>query len=278
MRIAILGHKGMLGHVCKRYFSEIGYEVITIDERYDVSYPDKFFDTVRIKRPQAIINCIGLIKQKSDDPLRLLFMNSVFPLQLSIRFPETIIIHPSTDCVFSGSSNKGRYFVDTIPDPADIYGISKALGEIIQKYPYTWILRCSIIGPELVNRTGLLEWFLSRVENKKNNGDNVDNTIYGFTNHKWNGITTLEWAKCASELLTRVKNGDVHSKIIQSGTLRIYSKSEILRMIANVWRKDVEIVDKEDTICVDRSLMPMWERKPLLEQLKELYSWYYGVW
>lgn len=283
MRIAILGHKGMLGHVCKRYFSEIGYEVITIDDRYDMSYPDKFFDVVRVKRPEAIINCIGLIKQKSDDPLRLLLMNSVFPLQLNIRFPDTIIIYPSTDCVFSGNGgcndNKRGYFVDTIPDPTDMYGISKVLGEIVYRYPYTWILRCSIIGPELVNRTGLLGWFLSKSDSKKNSGDNVGNTIYGYTNHKWNGITTLEWAKCASELLTRVKNGDVHSKIIQPGTLRVYSKSEILCMICDVWKDDVEIVDKEAAIHVNRSLVPMreWERKPLLEQLKELYSWYYGV-
>lgn len=278
MRIAVLGHKGMLGHVCKRYFSETGHEVITIDKRYEMSCPDKFFDVIKSKRPEAIINCIGLIKQKSDDPLRLLLMNSVFPLQLSIRFSDTIIIHPSTDCVFSG--NKGKYFVDAIPDPTDIYGISKALGEIIQKYPFTWILRCSIIGPELTDNTnvdvangiGLLEWFLSKVKNKKN-----DEIIYGYVNHKWNGITTLEWAKCASELLTIVKNERVYSKIIQPGTSRIYSKSEILHIIAEVWKKDAQIVNKEAATCVDRSLVHMWERKPLLGQLHELYDWYYKM-
>lgn len=283
MRIAILGHKGMLGHMCKRYFSEIGHDVVTVDERYGLSYSAKFFDAVEEKRPEVIINCIGLIKQKSDDPLRLLLMNSVFPLQLNIRFPDTVIIHPSTDCIFSG--NKGKYFVDAIPDPTDIYGASKALGEIIQKYPFTWILRCSIIGPELVNRenngtnitngVGLLGWFLSSVENKKVGNNKIDETIYGFTNHKWNGITTLEWAKCASELLATIKNGRIHSKIIQPGTSIIYSKFEILRMISDIWGKDVEIVDKEDATCVDRSLVPMCIRKPLLEQLHELYDWYY---
>lgn len=292
MRIAILGHKGMLGHVCKRYFSEIGHEVVTIDERYELSYPDKFFDVIKSKRPQAIINCIGLIKQKSNDPLRLLLMNSVFPLQLSIRFPETIIIHPSTDCIFSG--NKGKYFVDYISDPNDMYGISKALGEIVYKYPYTWILRCSIIGPELTqsnnvdvsNGIGLLGWFLSKVRAKKryekndekhNRNNSIEHVIYGYTNHKWNGVTTLEWAKCASELLMKIKNERICSKIIQLGTSKIYSKSEILHIIADVWKEDAKIVDKEDTVCVDRSLIPNWERKPLLEQLHELYDWYYDI-
>lgn len=283
MRIVVLGHKGMLGHVCVRYFSEIGHEVVTVDKRYLNSYPDKFFDDVKTVEPEVIINCIGLIKQKSDDADRLLVMNAAFPLELSIRFSskDTIIIHPSTDCIFSGK--KGKYFVDSIPDPVDMYGVSKTLGETVLRYPLTWILRCSIIGPELVdnngnnNKVGLLEWFLSKVEDKKNNGSNVDNTIYGFTNHKWNGITTLEWAKCASELLTDIKNGRRYSNIIQIGTKEVHSKAKILHMIADVWKtnKDTKIVDKESAESVDRSLVPMWVRKPLNEQLIELYDWYY---
>lgn len=279
MKILVLGHRGMLGHVCKRYLSEIGYNVLTIGEnehenenesgRYNLPNPDKFFDVISTQRPNVIINCIGLIKQKSDDPFKLLAINSVLPLQLSIRFPKTIIIHPSTDCIFSGL--KGGYCVDTLSDPTDMYGISKALGEIIHRYPLTWVLRCSIIGPELktgLKPSGLLEWFLSQSDNK----------VYGYINHKWNGITTLEWTKCVSELLIMIRDGKSPcNKIVQPGTSEIHSKFEMLHMFSDVWKKDIQIISIESGTNIDRSLKPTWKRKPFLEQLKELYDWYYHI-
>ena len=151
-----------------------------------------------------------------------------------------------------------------------------------------WILRCSIIGPEKrKDGFGLLEWFLSQ-----------DTNVDGYTNHIWNGITTLEWAKCTYELLMAIKNGErdklmvierdklmviekdklmANDKIIQPGTEMVHSKAEILHLLAKIWKKDIKITDIESTKSVDRSLKPTWERKLLSEQLLELHSWYYNT-
>jgi dTDP-4-dehydrorhamnose reductase len=267
----------MLGHVVARYLKETDHKISTIDERYDYFQSSVFLDIVSKTYPDAIINCIGLIKQKINingtnihNIYKLLSINSIFPLQLSIKFPKTIIIHPSTDCVFSGK--KGNYLIDDLPDTNDIYGVSKSLGEIISRYPFTYVIRTSIIGPELGNNKGnnkgfgLLEWFLSQ-----------DNAVDGYTNHKWNGVTTLEWSKCALEILSMVQIKDApQSKIIQMGTSKVHSKSEILHMISDIWKHDIKIIDTQTEISIDRSLKPTWIRKPLLEQLKELHKWYYA--
>lgn len=284
MRILVLGHRGRLGHVGVRYLKEMGHEVLTIDKRYDPSYQDSFFHRISYIKPDVIINCIALtgvltdvLTDKKDDmnsnTSEMMTINVALPLQLSVRFPRSIIIHPSTDGIFSG--NKGWYNVNDIPDATDIYGISKVLGEMVYKYHNTWIIRCSTIGPEKVselkNNNGLLEWFLSQ----------NDNILQGYTNHKWNGNTTLEWMKCVHELLTMIKNGkgtvDNVNRIIQPGTKEVYSKAEMLHMFSDVWKKDIKIIDTESTIDIDRSLEPTWERKPLLEQLRELHNWY-GQW
>jgi len=266
MKILILGHNGMLGHVCKKYFLEVGYNILTLKEnveKYNLLNSDKFFTEIETLNPDVIINCIGLIKQKSDNPSDLLISNSVFPLHLRLKFPNIKIIHPNTDCIFSGET--GSYKIDDLPSPTDIYGISKALCEIIIKYPNTYIIRCSFIGPELnKSNFGLLEWFLTQ-----------EGCVNGYIDHKWNGITTLEWAKCASELLMKIKNNEKYNKLIQPGTKEIYTKADMLHLISDVWNKNVIINNVKSSKSVDRTMTVTLIRKPLLEQLIELKKWYY---
>lgn len=71
------------------------------------------------------------------------------------------LIHVSTDCVFSGK--KGNYNESDFRDADDIYGRSKALGEIINDKDLT--IRTSIIGPELkLNGEGLFHWLCIKKE------------------------------------------------------------------------------------------------------------------
>ena len=110
-------------------------------------------------RPDAVINCIGIVKQltAAQDPLRALPINSLLPHRLAqlCHLMGARLIHISTDCVFSG--RKGNYRETDFADADDLYGRSKLLGEVDQQHVIT--LRTSIIGRELVNRNGLVEWF-----------------------------------------------------------------------------------------------------------------------
>ena len=152
---------------------------------------ENILDYIEIKKlqrlkPDILINCLGITnKEKIDNSRQIenfININSLLPHRLQRICSEmgTRLIHLSTDCIFSGS--KGFYSEYDIPDPTDIYGKSKLLGEI--DFENTLTIRKSVIGHELVSRKGLLEWFL-----------NQNSSIQGYKNVIFSGLTVLELAK-----------------------------------------------------------------------------------
>lgn len=100
MRVFVLGQQGMLGHVVARYLAQLGCQVVTSPLRYAAQARDPLIETVRDSGCTWIVNAIGRIKQKSDNPAELFLANSLFPLHLSLRLrPDQRLVHASTDCV-----------------------------------------------------------------------------------------------------------------------------------------------------------------------------------
>lgn len=258
MRIFVLGHRGMLGHVVARYLQESGMQVVTSDERYTGLAGDLLLRQVRESGAAWVMNAIGLIKQKSITPADLYRLNTVLPIHLLQELdPEQRLLHASTDCVFSG--REGCYAPEARRDPDDDYGLSKALGEVVALDPRATVFRVSIIGPDHGEGKGLFGWFMTQ-----------KGTVRGYTNHFWNGITTLEWAKAAVEIISgKAPAGGLK----QLGVAKAVSKHELLRMINEIWSRNVLIEPGEAESPVDRTLVPAWVRAPLRDQLLELKSW-----
>src|SRR4026208_1324222 len=102
MKVLVLGHKGMLGHVVTRFLREQGLNVLTLQERYTAQPNDPLIRAIEASEADWIINCIGLIKQKSDDSLALIKTNSMAPAHIKSALRKgQRLLHPSTDCVFS---------------------------------------------------------------------------------------------------------------------------------------------------------------------------------
>ena len=91
-------------------------------------------------------------EQGGRDPLPSIAINSLLPHQLAQMAAArgARLIHFSTDCVFSG--RRGNYVEDDEPDPVDLYGRSKLLGEVTA--PNALTLRTSIVGRELRGHWG----------------------------------------------------------------------------------------------------------------------------
>lgn len=168
----MLGHK--LSQVAKKSFD------VTVSLRQPPPSCDEFdifkdsyvitdvraeeFETVghavEAARPDVVVNCIGIVKQSSAaDAIAAIKINSLFPHRLAqlARDLGARLIHLSTDCVFSG--RKGNYSESDQPDPEDLYGRTKLLGELREDHCLT--IRTSMIGRELNGSHGLLEWFLA---------------------------------------------------------------------------------------------------------------------
>jgi dTDP-4-dehydrorhamnose reductase len=186
MKITVLGAGGMAGHVVASYLTQQGHDVDAVArDRLDIENPISvvaFFDCLKT---DFVVNCIGLLVQPCiQRPDRASVINSWFPHYVEYRLKDsrTQLIHLSTDCVFDGAT--GNYTETAAHTEMNAYGRSKSLGEVDNNKDITF--RMSIIGPELKNGTGLLDWV------RKNPG----NELPGWDNAWWNGITTLQLAKC----------------------------------------------------------------------------------
>jgi dTDP-4-dehydrorhamnose reductase len=186
MRITVLGANGMAGHAVASYLGQQGHEVDAVDRtRLDVENPISvmaFFDQLDT---DFVVNCIGLLVQPCiQRPDRASVINSWFPhyIEYRLKDTQTRLIHLSTDCVFDGF--RGNYIETDAHTEMNAYGRSKSLGEVNNSKDITF--RMSIIGPELKNGTGLLDWVRT----------NPASELPGWDNAWWNGITTLQLAKC----------------------------------------------------------------------------------
>ena len=177
MRILVLGADGMLGHALVRGLQEQHAVVGSVRRKpsdtvvralgnceilvgFEALHPDELAQLLAEARAEVVVNCIGLVKQRSEssEAERSIRVNSLFPHVLSQACAATgrRLIQISTDCVFSG--RKGGYTTQDVPDPLDLYGRSKLLGEVQQEGVLT--LRTSMIGLELRTGHSLIEWFL----------------------------------------------------------------------------------------------------------------------
>lgn len=260
--ILVLGHKGMLGQMVCTYFHNKGYGIHTTSYRFNEEQKDLFLAECAKDEYDMVFNCIGRIKQKTDDLNDLLMANATLPLALKEHLRASqILIQPSTDCVFDGNTNQ-PYTIDEKMNALDAYGWSKRLGETaVLNRPNTILYRVSIIGPDQnKNGKGLLSWFLS-------NPDSA--SINGFANHLWNGITTLEWCKQIEALLINKKSeGQFIFEI--GGTKEIYTKFQMLNLFQEYYQTNYTIEQIETENAVNRSMQPSLVSPSLEKQLEEL--------
>lgn len=256
-RVLILGADGMLGHELVRVLgsrleiaatvrtsAQTGAVTVLADRMIlrpgvDATAPETVADAVRDVRPDVVVNCIGIVKQRREasDPVASIRVNSLFPHQLALVCAEhrCRLVHVSTDCVFSG--RRGGYAEDDLADPVDLYGRSKLLGEPVGERCLT--LRTSMIGPELKGASGLLEWFLAQRGGR----------VTGFTRAIFSGLTTTALSRIIERIVAE------HPGL--SGLYHLasdpISKHDLLVRIRDRLELDVEIRPAADPRC-DRSL------------------------
>lgn len=255
IRVLVLGATGMLGHKLGQVLSA-HHETHLAVRRAQAPVLRDLFDADRVSTgvsaedprsvervldeiaPAVVVNCIGIVKQAdaARQAVPSITVNSLFPHRLGelCAARGARLIHISTDCVFSG--RVGGYTEDDIPDPIDLYGRSKLLGEVAE--PGCLTLRTSIVGRELEGAHGLLEWFLGQ-----------SGSVRGFAKAVFSGLTT----EALSELVARV----VREQPALSGLWHVAAepidKLALLERFRDAFGLDIEIV-ADDALRIDRSL------------------------
>jgi dTDP-4-dehydrorhamnose reductase len=257
MRVIVLGAAGMLGHkLLQRLRAEHDVAGTVRDSAPNVGlrqvlpgiklYPgvdaadrSSLARAIDDWQPRLIVNAIGVIKRSKvpSDPLPSIAINALLPHQLAQMAAAcgARLLHFSTDCVFSG--RRGNYVEADEPDPVDLYGRSKLLGEV--RAPNALTLRTSIVGRELRGHLGLIDWFLSQRGHQ----------INGYVRALYSGLTTLAMA----DLIAWLIRAQPELQGLWQVSAEPISKFDLLQLVKRVYRLDIEIAPDAVFVC-DRRL------------------------
>lgn len=237
------------GGVDRYQIEKFDLNLLYDDYRQRKGYESLYFKDFlkRVGDIDCVINAIGVITPHAlKDPAMTFFANSAFPFILSNIFKEKLI-HITTICSFNGK--EGYPYDEKSPkSPEDVYDLSKSLGEPTE----CLTLRSSMVGKELREFKGLLEWFLQQ-EGK---------TINGFTKYIWNGLTTKEFGNICYKIIEN------RERYPLNGIYHIFadsiSKYDMLLKFREKYNIKCEIVP-DDTVKINRTLSTIY---PLCSQLE----------
>jgi dTDP-4-dehydrorhamnose reductase len=190
-------------------------------------------------QPGIIVNCVAVTLRKgaSADAAASIALNALLPHQLAqwCTAHGARLIHFSTDCVFSGRT--GGYAEESRTDAEDLYGRTKALGEVCGAGALT--LRSSFIGRELAHGTELLEWFLAQRGGR----------IRGYRQALYTGVSSLYLARLVGDIIEH------HPRLAGLYNLasEVITKFDLLCLARAAFGVDVEI-DPDDSFVCRRNL------------------------
>jgi dTDP-4-dehydrorhamnose reductase len=259
MRALVLGGSGMLGHRLCRVLSDrmetwatfrenpVKYKLYDFISQEcalggvhaeDIASVRKALETVE---PDVVVNCIGIVKQRDEakQAIPSIQVNALFPHQLAdlcLEF-DTRLVQISTDCVFSGL--RGKYTEADIPDPVDLYGRTKLLGELNR--PNCLTLRTSIIGWQLNTFSSLLSWFSQQRGQR----------IKGYQQAIYSGFSTSVLAGLISDL---IETRPDLSGLYQVASEPISKYDLLVALREKLGWDDIQI-EPDDNFYCDRSLV-----------------------
>jgi dTDP-4-dehydrorhamnose reductase len=123
--VMILGASGMLGHDLQHVFPD------SECSRVDINDAKRVEQAIRELSPQVVINAAAYTdvdgcEEHADQAFRV-NGESLIQISLSCQEVGAKLIHFSTDYVFNGT--REEYVESDTPDPINVYGRSKLLGE-----------------------------------------------------------------------------------------------------------------------------------------------------
>lgn len=229
--IIVTGADGMLGrYVVREARARARMAKVAALTHRDIDISDPVsvlvaLDRVGASTEDVIINCAGV--KPPGDPLTMIAANGVGPNVLATiaRKSGTRVVQVSTDCVFSGAwamLSPRAHRVEENPDPIDLYGRSKLLGEVYDLH--VLIVRTSFVGPE----SGLWKWLADQPK---------DAAIETWLNAFWSGSTVDAVAK---QLVSIATGSWPAQRIVHLAAPQPISKHRALELLrAKINRPDI---------------------------------------
>ena len=170
-------------------------------------------------QPDVIVHCAALTNGNfcQENPEEAFLINGLSSYKLAQSASENCrIIYISTDAVFSAELHMAKE--NNIPNPDNIYGKSKELGEflLIQNSQNYTIVRTTIVGfNEKEGKAGFVEWIINSAKNKI--------PIQLFDDVLFNPISC---SLLGNELSTIIDSGGFKNEIVHLSGSEVVSKFE----------------------------------------------------
>ena len=256
MNVLVLGVNGMIGSTMFRILSEQlawtvhgtvrgGRDVRGLPSslcskvlpQVDLATEGALSKIMATVHPDVVVNCAGVTKHRPEGsrPITAINMNAMLPHRLAETCAASgaRLLHISSDCVFSGA--RGNYTEKDAPDATDLYGRTKALGEV--NGPRQITLRTSTIGHELQSKYGLLEWFLSQRK------------CSGYTRAVFSGLPSTTFAHIVRDSV--IPNQQLNGLYHVTGPA--IAKADLLALLARAYNKNIELLS-DASFVINRSL------------------------
>lgn len=238
-KILVIG-KGFLGgnllsELEKNSFSVSGLHYQTKDNRIkiDVTKAESVEKNVSRINPEVIINCAANVNvdflEKNPDLASVNSDGAKNVAKIAQKW-KIKLIHISTDGVFDGK--RGLYAEEDVPNPINVYGKSKLLGEkyVEENSDKYVIVRTNFYGYDK-NGKFLLNYILNSLKNHKE--------ISGFADVIFTPLEVSNLSNMIIELINSKYQGIIH---LSSND--IISKFEFARKVADTFGFDKKLVKK----------------------------------
>jgi dTDP-4-dehydrorhamnose reductase len=150
-KIALIGADGQLGTELAKVLNDQEVHALYYPE-FDVTDADKTNQILRFLSPDVIINTAAYhrVDECEDNPEESFAVNTIAVKGLAslCKDLDATFIHFSTDYVFGGEK-RTPYVEDDIPNPLNLYAVSKLAGEyFVRNIPekYFLIRTCGLFG------------------------------------------------------------------------------------------------------------------------------------
>jgi dTDP-4-dehydrorhamnose reductase len=158
-RVVIAGGAGQLANDLIKRWPERRPDdhVLALGHKeFDVTDSQAAHRILAAERPSILINCAAYhrVDEIEDNPERAFAVNAtaVRNLALLCRELDIVLVHLSTDYVFSGTDGRRPHRESDPIDPPNVYGVSKAAGELLIRL--TWSKHFIVRGSGLYGIAG----------------------------------------------------------------------------------------------------------------------------
>jgi dTDP-4-dehydrorhamnose reductase len=147
MKTLLIGANGQLGTDIVATWPANDLVSLTIDD-LDVTDGERVFEVIAAHKPALVLNTSAFhnVDLCESEPGQAFAVNAIAAQHLAdaCAAHKAALLHISTDYVFGGHAARAYTESDT-PDPVNVYGASKAAGEMIirQRLPRHYIIRSS---------------------------------------------------------------------------------------------------------------------------------------